>query len=420
MSLTAGLGVLVLIAQTGTQVWTVGEGPKFDFPTISEAIDAAGNFDEILVAPGTYFETVNAGGKRLYIHSSHGPEQTTIDGEWTRRGIVAVKGEFAETTFEGFTVTRCTSPAWEGGGGLYIRGASPRIVDCAFMKNQTESWGPYYTEGGGGGLVSVGSPEFVNCEFSFNWAGGWGGGLRCEDYSIVTLTNCTFQSNQSEKGGGLQVAESTTVTAVDCTFANNAAGYAGGGLHVGDNCVVGLSNPTFTANWAGSDGGAVHCLTSTMSITGGMMELNVAELRGGGVFSRLSGVTIMAAELRDNWAIGGPAVHVTPDGQGIGDYDMEIGSSFFCGSTEPIDGPWIDLGDNTFFDSCSDGACCSNGICVIIDGETCARVGGEFKGVGVYCEHADCPSECSADINRDGFVGTDDILMIIDQWGPCP
>ena len=42
-------------------------------PTIQDAIDVAGNGDEIVAAPGTYSETIDFNGKHITLRSSHGP-----------------------------------------------------------------------------------------------------------------------------------------------------------------------------------------------------------------------------------------------------------------------------------------------------------------------------------------------------------
>ena len=50
-----------------------------DFLTIQDAINAGADVDEIVVAPGTYFETINFLGKSVTVRSTDGPEVTIIE-----------------------------------------------------------------------------------------------------------------------------------------------------------------------------------------------------------------------------------------------------------------------------------------------------------------------------------------------------
>ncbi len=56
-----------------------GSGTERDpYCSIQIAIDNAVDTDEIVVAPGKYFETINFFGKAIWLRSSDGAEVTTI------------------------------------------------------------------------------------------------------------------------------------------------------------------------------------------------------------------------------------------------------------------------------------------------------------------------------------------------------
>ena len=78
MSFTRSLaGVLAVAVFSSAQADIINVGPG---DAIQDAIDAAKDGDEIIVAPGTYFETINFLGKAIWLHSSDGREMTIIDG----------------------------------------------------------------------------------------------------------------------------------------------------------------------------------------------------------------------------------------------------------------------------------------------------------------------------------------------------
>ena len=54
-----------------------------DCTKIQEAIDAAVDGDTVLVAPGSYLESINLNGKKVMVKSSGGAVVTVIDGNHT-------------------------------------------------------------------------------------------------------------------------------------------------------------------------------------------------------------------------------------------------------------------------------------------------------------------------------------------------
>src|SRR5215471_15336020 len=64
-----------------------------DRPTIQSAINDATDGDMVLVAPGTYVENVNFGGKAITVTSESGPEVTIIDGSNADSVVSFTSGE---------------------------------------------------------------------------------------------------------------------------------------------------------------------------------------------------------------------------------------------------------------------------------------------------------------------------------------
>src|SRR5262245_7460613 len=72
---------LLLILALCPQSWPETIRVPADAPTIQAAIDVAQPYDTVLVAPGTYVETIDFLGKRITVRSEAGPALTVIDGK---------------------------------------------------------------------------------------------------------------------------------------------------------------------------------------------------------------------------------------------------------------------------------------------------------------------------------------------------
>ena len=140
-----------------------GSGTVGDpYCSIQTAIDNAVDTDEIVVAPGTYFETIDFLGKAITLRSSGGPDVTTIDaGGFGGLGTVVTceSGEGANTVLEGLTITGGLD---FGGGGMNNDGTSPTVIGCIFSYNIAVN---------GGGMRNVGgTPTVIDCTFDENYA----------------------------------------------------------------------------------------------------------------------------------------------------------------------------------------------------------------------------------------------------------
>ncbi len=218
------------------------------FGSIQDAINAASNADTVIVADGTYLETIDYGGRIITVRSANGnPENCTIDANVEGKSVVWFhNGEYSSAVLDGFTITNSesekngpldtiyhgarygaginigsdlsssdyASPTIKNciirdckgggantprGGGVFIGGgslySSPRFYNCKFLNNDSNM---------GGGAVYVdakGTPAFYNCIMSgYSISGGtpWGRAVFVEgddNGALIHLTNCTIQDN---------------------------------------------------------------------------------------------------------------------------------------------------------------------------------------------------------------------------------
>ncbi len=174
-----------------------GDGSELDpYCSIQTAIDNAVDTDEIVVAPGTYFECINFLGKAITLQSSDGADATTIDGTGNFHVVQCVSGEGLDTVLDGFTITGGNANGGipdNIGGGMFNTGSSPTVMNCVFSGN---------TAVAGGGM--------------FNYFG-----------SFPTVTNCTFSGNSAEFGGGMFNRDSSP-TVTNCVLWGDSPGEIGG------------------------------------------------------------------------------------------------------------------------------------------------------------------------------------------------
>jgi|GEM_PF-937068 len=111
-----------------------------DQPTIQAGINAAGNGDTVLVAPGTYHEHIDFKGKTITVTSSGGPSTTIIDGDHTP-GIPTVfihQKEPLATVLSNFTIRGGGDDIFsgQGDGGIEVGNyATPTIRDNIVTSN---------------------------------------------------------------------------------------------------------------------------------------------------------------------------------------------------------------------------------------------------------------------------------------------
>ncbi|MFH1998128.1 MAG: right-handed parallel beta-helix repeat-containing protein [Planctomycetota bacterium] len=279
-----------------------------EYSTIQAAIDAASDFDEVHVAPGTYFENINFLGKRIELLGTGGPEITTINGNQTGSVVTFQNGEVETSVLNGFTVTNGSGTLEDGkvvGGNIYCWQASPRIKNNHVRLNA-------YVERGGGfyGLNSNAiletnrfekSPAYLGCAICFNGGspvihenlisrntGGIGIGMSLMGTHDVEVSENLISSNIGDyQGGGIDIYQSSLVTVEGNYFLgnDNSSGGWGAGLYSDASNGVQIRNNTFEANIAGHEGGGIYIEhTSNITIECNTFLDNLAKQSGGGAY----------------------------------------------------------------------------------------------------------------------------------------
>ena len=219
------------------------------YETIQAAINASADGDTVTVAPGTYFENIDFGSKRIVVRSEQGRDVTTIEGAPTGSTLRVIGSSHTATTgLEGFTIR---GGAWTG-GSCSIRGsaiavaqASPRIAHCrvthdssAAVVTSTSGAAPLFEECEFVGQVEfdhqmvhsvcTSSPTFRMCRFVnvTGPAGGAVGGLFQHLGGTMTFDGCELVAQIDTEEPIFYIYSSTAVvikqSVVDFSRAPNA------------------------------------------------------------------------------------------------------------------------------------------------------------------------------------------------------
>ncbi|MFO0873398.1 MAG: choice-of-anchor Q domain-containing protein [Phycisphaerales bacterium] len=430
-----------------------------DAPTITIAINLAAAGDEIVVAPGTYFEAVSLNGKTLTIRSSDGPATTIVDGFGQFKPVIRiVTGEGAATLIEGFTIRNGNATAaapGDRGGGIYCNATSPTISNCIFQANQAVFGGGFYANGGapkiigcqfvendavtavgdgGAAYLTATTAILTDCKFIGNSAQRIGGAIRSIT-SNSTHTRCEYIQNQSgNNGGALDVSGTTALTAIDCRFTGNASGALGGAVVSATTTVPAPAfiNCVFDANTAATTGGAVHIATGAKAeLTNCTVAGNMSVGAGGGIFSTGTGAaTVRNCIVWGNVPTGIVGVNTTTYSchQGViaGTGNINADPLFIDEKNGDLrlsaGSPCIDAGNTTLLNS---------GVSIDLDGDprvvnvlpapTGVFAYGYFIDMGAYEFPAPAtPTNCPGDFDGNGMVDGADLGLLLGAWGRCP
>ncbi len=314
-----------------------------EYPTIQAAIDAASVGDIVLVAAGTYLETLDFIGKPIRVTSAEGPASTVIDGStvlsrtqssirlerhrladgriqlldsatglpFERRSfgdgpsgsvVVFTSGEGRASVLEGFTVTG--GNAMPEGGGILIEDASPTIRDNIISGNQARF--------GGAGISSInGAPLIEGNVISDNqgspFSSGQGGGIAISgtNNGSAEIRGNVIAGNSFNFGGGIGFNGAGTPLVIDNRIVGNSSSSAGGGVELINSSNAVMVQNRFEGNDSGLGSGEDLAWLVPSGSPGPRLINNTVVATGSGPSLLLEGFDDNA-ELINNIVVGAP------------------------------------------------------------------------------------------------------------------
>ncbi len=319
------------------------------FTTLQPGIDLAGPDDEVWVAEGTYYPSLEVGGTGERYRSFQLKDEVAVYGgfisgetdlserDWENNscilsGDIGVESDKTDNCYhvfyhpddfnltnssrlDGFTITGgyANDPGGDKrrGAGMFNRDSEPTITNCIFTAN--ESTGSSYARGGAMCNYYC-APIITKCTFTSNIAYAQGGAIfnagMSSNPSMSLISDCIFENNSTGEGGvgdGGAIYNSTYCRPiiVRCTFSNNYARYNGGAIvNSGDGSGIYAVNCTFSDNTAGMYGGVIYNFNSTVGFyincTFVRSEVTASNGHGGVIYNLNSSPGLSNCVLYDN------------------------------------------------------------------------------------------------------------------------
>ena len=379
------------------------------YPTIQAAINASAQGDRVLVATGTYVETIDFVGKGIEVRASGEPLSVTLRAPIAARAALFRNGEGPSSVLSGIRLVGNRNPALSG-GGVEVSGASPTIENCTFEGIRSRP-----SAGSWGGALDVvsGSPVVRECVFEGNYVAldngaGRDGGAVLIRGGTPSLQSCVFRDNPSGQGSDVFAVSSAAVDTVisDSLFTGSSGGGFGARIYnYGQGSGAAKIN-LLRCEFMAVDQNCislVHGWDTIQFVDSRMQDCVVPDTAT--LFSQhRSTLSVRGSEFASN--VGGTLVNANGTQGGL----VQVEQTAFCGNTPagPAWGPRIvDLGGNTVDDSCCPADINDDGV---VNGADISVLLGYWGQSG---------KNVVGDITGDGIVNGADLALLLGSWGPC-
>ncbi|MDG2200438.1 MAG: hypothetical protein P8K80_04585 [Phycisphaerales bacterium] len=451
------------------------------YSTIQSAIDAASEGDRIEIGPGTYYENLNIDGKGIHLVGLAGRDATFVDAQFSGRCLYITAAPTEPVVLEGITFQKGRTDHVPGAGidadstvhmrdcavikcvvygsnagGISVGGDNSLLTNVLIQGNTAGHDTSAYR--GGGCYITGNGTTLINCliegnrvETTYSGDSDYVDGGGC----YINATNVTIESTMIRnnsvihagstsylRGSGIYSAYSYPFYMNNSIVCGNIGDDQINGAFSGSNNLVSdVCNAQSEPYGACcTDAGCVdvdnqyHCVLIGGTFAGPYSDCETTEcgaedafgaccIGGNCIFIMETDCTEVLGQWQGAFVTCQTTVCTPPPPYGACCYG---GSCTELTEEVCLDllGEWRGADTACIDEDCSippaTGACCVASGCVEVTMAECFAAPGIYAGDDTACDGTECPGSCYGDVNEDGSVNVNDLLIVIAAWGPCP